>query len=57
MAIKYVVDVTDESDSSVVIDESYNDNTIYLYTGSQTRTKGDDLPMDLVIAISERSTG
>ena len=44
MAIKYVVDVTDESDSSVVIDESYNDNTIYLYTGSQTRTKGDDLP-------------
>ncbi len=44
MAIKYVVDVTDESDSSVVIDESFNDNTIYLYTGSQTRTKGDDLP-------------
>ena len=44
MTIKYVVDVTDESDSSVVIDESYGDNTIYLYTGSQTRTKGSDLP-------------
>jgi len=44
MAIKYVVDVTDESDSSVVIEESYDDNTIYLYTGSQTRNKGSDLP-------------
>ena len=44
MAIKYVVDVTDESDSSVVIDESYSENTFYLYTGSQTRTKGSDLP-------------
>lgn len=44
MAIKYVVDVTDESDSSVVIDESYDDNTFYLYTGSQTRTTGSDLP-------------
>ncbi|MDD4312301.1 MAG: hypothetical protein PHW41_07465 [Eubacteriales bacterium] len=44
MAIKYVVDVTDESDSSVVIDENYGDNTFYLYSGSQTRTKGDDLP-------------
>lgn len=44
MTIKYVVDVTDESDSSVVIDESYADNTIYLYTGSQTRSKGSDLP-------------
>jgi len=44
MAIKYVVDVTDESDSSVVVEESYDDNTIYLYTGSQTRTKGSDLP-------------
>ena len=44
MAIKYVVDVTDESDSSVVVDESFDDNTIYLYTGSQVRTKGSDLP-------------
>ena len=43
MAIKYVVDVSDESDSSVVIDESYADNTFYLYTGSQTRKKGSDL--------------
>ena len=44
MQIKYVVDVTDESDSSVVVEESYDDNTIYLYTGSQTRSKGSDLP-------------
>ncbi len=44
LAIKYVVDVTDESDSSVVLEESYDDNTVYLYTGSQTRTKGGDLP-------------
>ena len=44
LAIKYVVDVTDESDSSVVVEESYDDNTIYLYTGSQTRSKGSDLP-------------
>ncbi len=44
LAVKYVVDVSDESDSSVVIDESYDDNTVYLYTGSQSRTKGSDLP-------------
>jgi len=44
MAIKYVVDVTDESDSSVVVEESFDDNTIYLYTGSQTRSTGNDLP-------------
>ncbi|MEZ4629023.1 MAG: hypothetical protein R2912_13380, partial [Eubacteriales bacterium] len=44
MAIKYVVDVTDESDSSVVVEESYDDNTIYLYTGSQVRSTGSGLP-------------
>jgi hypothetical protein len=44
MQIKYVVDVTDESDSSVVVEESFDDNTIYLYTGSQTRSTGSDLP-------------
>ena len=44
LAIKYVVDVTDESDSTVVVEESYDDNTIYLFTGSQTRTQGSDLP-------------
>lgn len=44
LAIKYVVDVTDESDSTVVVEESYDDNTIYLYTGSQTRSTGSDLP-------------
>jgi len=43
MAIKYVVDVTDESDSSVVVEESYDDNTIYLYTGSQVRSTGSGL--------------
>ena len=44
MAIKYVVDVTDESDSSVVVEESYDDNTFYLYTGSQVRSTGSGLP-------------
>ncbi|NLI54132.1 MAG: hypothetical protein GX417_07370, partial [Clostridiales bacterium] len=44
MAIKYVVDVTDESDSSVVVEESYDDNTVYLYPGSQVRSTGSDLP-------------
>jgi len=44
MAIKYVVDVTDESDSSVVLEESFDDNTVYLYTGSQVRATGSDLP-------------
>lgn len=44
MAVKYVVDVTDESDSSVVVEESYDDSTIYLYTGSQVRSTGSDLP-------------
>ncbi len=43
MAIKYVVDVTDESDSSVVVEESYDDSTIYLYTGSQVRSTGSGL--------------
>ena len=43
MTIKYVVDVTDETDSSVVIEESYDDNTIYLYTGSQVRKSSNEL--------------
>ena len=43
MAIKYVVDLTDETDSTVVVDESYDDNTIYLYTGSQVRKSSSDL--------------
>ena len=42
MTLKYVVDVTDESDSTVVIEESYDDNTIYLYTGSQVRVENGD---------------
>ena len=43
MAIKYVVDLTDETDSTVVVEESYDDNTIYLYTGSQVRKSSGDL--------------
>lgn len=43
MTIKFVVDVTDESDSSVVIEESYEENTIYLYTASQVKVANGDL--------------
>lgn len=44
MSVKYAVDVTDESDASVVIEESFDDNTIYLYTGSQVRVENGDAP-------------
>ncbi len=37
MSVKFAVDVTDESDSTVVIEESFDDNAIYLYTGSQVK--------------------
>ncbi|MEN6338705.1 MAG: PQQ-binding-like beta-propeller repeat protein [Clostridiaceae bacterium] len=43
MQIKFVVDLTDETDSTPVIEESYDDNTIYLYTGSQVRSGNGDL--------------
>lgn len=43
MQLKYAVDIGDEADASVVIEESFDDNTIYLYTGSQTRTVGASL--------------
>ena len=43
MTIKYVVDLTDETDSTAVVEESYDDNTIYLYTGSQVRKSSSDL--------------
>lgn len=43
MTIRFVVDLTDETDSTIVIDESYGDNTIYLYTGSQVRIKNGSL--------------
>ncbi len=43
MGIKYVVDLTDETDSTVVVEENYDDNTIYLYTGSQVRKSSSDL--------------
>ncbi|MEG1525280.1 MAG: PQQ-binding-like beta-propeller repeat protein [Clostridia bacterium] len=42
MQLKYVVDVTDETDASVVIEENYEDNTIYLYTGSQVKIPNGD---------------
>lgn len=38
MKLKYVVDVTDDTDASVVIEESYDNSTIYLYTGSEVKT-------------------
>ena len=38
MQLKFVVDVKDEADSSVVIDEAYSDNTIYLYSATQVRS-------------------
>ncbi len=43
MTIKYVVDLTDETDATVVIEESYDNNTIYLYTGSQVRNSDSTL--------------
>jgi len=43
MKLKYVVDVTDDTDASVVIEESYDDSTIYLYTGSEVKTANGDL--------------
>ncbi|MPM60280.1 hypothetical protein SDC9_107131 [bioreactor metagenome] len=35
--------MTDETDSTVVVEENYDDNTIYLYTGSQVRKSSSDL--------------
>lgn len=43
MQLKYVVDLTDESDATAVVEESYEDNTIYLYTGSQVRVSNGNL--------------
>lgn len=43
MQIKFVVDITDETDSTPVIEESYDDNTIYIYTGSQARSSNGNL--------------
>ena len=36
LKLQYVVDLKEESDSTPVIEESYDDSTIYLYSGSQT---------------------
>jgi hypothetical protein len=57
MAIKYVVDVTDESDSSVVVEESYDDSTIYLYTGSQVRSTGNGLPDGFAYSYQRKING
>ncbi len=35
LKLMYVTDVVDESDATPVIEESYDDNTIYLYAGTQ----------------------
>lgn len=43
MQIKFVADLTDETDGTPVIEESYDDNTIYLYTGSQVRSSNGSL--------------
>ncbi len=43
MEIKYVVDLVDESDATAVIEECYEDNTFYLYTGSQVRVPNGDI--------------
>lgn len=36
LRLQYVTDLKDESDSTPVIEEDFDDNTIYLYSGSQT---------------------
>ena len=38
MSLKYVVDLTDETDATVVVEESFEDGTVYLYTGSRVRS-------------------
>ena len=43
MQLKYAVDLTDESDATPVLEESYEDNTVYLYTGSQVRVSNGNL--------------
>ncbi len=47
MQLKFVVDVKDEADSSVVIDEAYSDNTIFLYSATQVRSADKTLGSDL----------
>lgn len=37
MSLEYVADVNEDADATVVIDESYQDNTIYLYCASQVK--------------------
>lgn len=37
LQLKYVVDVTDESDATAVLEESYDNKTVYLYTASQVK--------------------
>jgi len=42
----YAVDVGDDADASVVVDESYDDNTVYLYTAGQVSIPSGDLGED-----------
>ena len=37
MSLEFVADVNEDADATVVIDESYQDNTIYLYCASQVK--------------------
>ena len=37
MSLEYVADVNEDADATVVIDENYQDNTIYLYCASQVK--------------------
>ena len=41
LQLKYVTDVTDESDATVVLEESFDDRTVYLYTASQVKYRQD----------------
>lgn len=38
MSLQFVADMGEDADATVVIDESYENNTIYLYAASQVRT-------------------
>lgn len=38
MQLQFVADLSEDADATVVIDESYEDNTFYLYAASQVKT-------------------
>lgn len=41
--LEYVTDIGENADATVVVEEDYDDNTIYLYTAGQAYTKDDSL--------------